>query len=59
LMTLGMMSRVSLGHTGRDISQPPSGIGLMFAMLRFGDKPRVNNQLIIIKLSIGQFIRLN
>jgi len=27
--------------------------------IRFGDKPRVNNQLIIIKLSIGQFIRLN
>ncbi len=41
LMTLGMMSRVSLGHTGRDISQPPSGIGLMFAMLSLGAVVRV------------------
>ncbi|MDX8391088.1 MAG: NnrS family protein [Mariprofundaceae bacterium] len=30
MMTLGMMSRVSLGHSGRNIMQPPSGLGLIF-----------------------------
>ncbi|MDQ6996269.1 MAG: NnrS family protein, partial [Mariprofundus sp.] len=33
MMTLGMMSRISLGHSGRDINQPPNGLGLMFLML--------------------------
>lgn len=33
MMTLGMMSRISLGHTGRDIMQPPSGVNLMFSLL--------------------------
>jgi len=33
MMTLGMMSRISLGHTGRDIMHPPSGLGVMFFML--------------------------
>ncbi len=33
MMTLGMMSRISLGHTGRNIMQPPSGLALMFLVL--------------------------
>lgn len=33
LMTLGMMARVSLGHTGRDISAPPSAVIWMFLLL--------------------------
>ena len=41
MMTLGMMSRVSLGHTGRNINQPPSGIGAMFALLLTGAFIRV------------------
>jgi len=41
MMTLGMMSRISLGHTGRDISQPPTGVGLMFSMLCAGAVIRV------------------
>jgi len=41
MMTLGMMARISLGHTGRDISQPPSGVGLMFFMLCVGAIVRV------------------
>jgi len=41
MMTLGMMSRISLGHTGRDISQPPTGVGLMFSMLCAGAVVRV------------------
>lgn len=31
LMTLGMMSRVALGHTGRDVRKPSRWIGLAFA----------------------------
>ena len=33
LMTLSMMSRVALGHTGRDIKNPSRWIGLSFATL--------------------------
>jgi uncharacterized protein involved in response to NO len=31
LMTIGMMSRVALGHTGRDIRKPSRWMGLAFA----------------------------
>ncbi len=41
MMTLGMMSRVSLGHTGRNIMQPPQGLGLVFSALFFGVSIRV------------------
>jgi len=41
MMTLGMMSRVSLGHTGRNIMQSPSGLGLVFSMLFLGAVVRV------------------
>jgi len=41
MMTLGMMSRVSLGHTGRSIMRPPSGVGPMFFMLFLGAFVRV------------------
>ncbi|WP_438951466.1 NnrS family protein [Porticoccus sp.] len=33
LMTLGMMARVSLGHTGRDLSEPPPQVQWMFLLL--------------------------
>jgi len=33
MMTLGMMSRISLGHTGRNIMQPPAGLGWFFLCL--------------------------
>lgn len=33
LMTLGMMSRVSLGHTGRNIGAPPKAISYAFVIL--------------------------
>lgn len=36
MMTLGMMSRISLGHTGRDIMKPPRGVTLMFLILFVG-----------------------
>ncbi|GMQ99213.1 MAG: NnrS family protein [Zetaproteobacteria bacterium] len=41
MMTLGMMARVSLGHTGRNIMQPPSGLGPIFFMLFLGAFVRV------------------
>ncbi len=36
LMTLGMMSRVALGHTGRNVFQPPPAVGLFLAILVLG-----------------------
>ena len=33
LMTLGMMTRVALGHTGRDVFDPPPVLKLVFALL--------------------------
>ena len=33
LMTLSMMSRVSLGHTGRNVFQPPKQLNFMFVLL--------------------------
>lgn len=32
-LTLGMMSRVALGHTGRNIKQPPRGLHIAFILL--------------------------
>jgi len=33
LMSLALMARVSLGHTGRSINEPPAGINLAFVLL--------------------------
>ncbi len=33
LTTLGMMSRVALGHTGRNVFEPPALLGWLFALL--------------------------
>lgn len=41
IMTLGMMSRVSLGHTGRDIHSPPAVLTLSFVLLVLGGLCRV------------------
>ena len=41
LMTLGMMSRVSLGHTGRSIHDPPLAIQVAFGILLGGALVRV------------------
>jgi len=47
LMTLGMMARVSLGHTGRDISQPPAVMPWAFAILAAGALCRVMMPLLM------------
>jgi uncharacterized protein involved in response to NO len=41
LFTLGMMVRVTLGHTGRDIREPPATVKVMFALLAGGTLLRV------------------
>ncbi len=41
LITIGMMSRVSLGHTGRMVSQPPKSIAYAFGLLVTGAVVRV------------------
>ena len=41
LFTLGMMARVTLGHTGRNILEPPAGVAWMFALLVIGSIVRV------------------
>ncbi len=33
VMTVGMMARVSLGHSGRDVSAPPAGLVVVFGLL--------------------------
>jgi len=63
MMTLGMMSRISLGHTGRDIMNPPTGVSMMFVMLFVGAVIRVilpmilpENYQLWIALSQGLWI---
>ena len=41
LFTLGMMARVTLGHTGRNILEPPATVSWMFALLVIGSIVRV------------------
>ncbi len=41
MMTIGMMARVSLGHTGRDVLEPPSALSWIFAILFMGTVIRV------------------
>ncbi|MDH5729624.1 MAG: NnrS family protein [Gammaproteobacteria bacterium] len=33
IFTLSMMCRISLGHTGRDVSQPPKGVAYILALM--------------------------
>ena len=41
MMTLGMMSRVTLGHTGRSVQQPPAALTVAFGSLLAGGLIRV------------------
>lgn len=41
MMTLGMMARVSLGHTGHDVANPPVVLHVLFALLGSGAVIRV------------------
>ncbi len=41
MITLGMMTRVSLGHTGRNVFRPPRLLAVLFALLLTGSIVRV------------------
>ena len=40
-VTIGMMSRVSIGHTGRMMASPPAGLALVFALITLAAMARV------------------
>ena len=56
LITLGMMARVSLGHTGRNVFEPPKPIGWMFALLAAGTVVRVLMPLVLPASYYGSLI---
>jgi len=41
MITIGMMARVALGHTGRDVFNPPQGLMIIFILLFSGSMVRV------------------
>ncbi len=41
MITIGMMARVALGHTGRDVFNPPKGLTFMFILMFMGGIVRV------------------
>lgn len=47
ILTMGMMSRVSLGHTGRNILKPPTGLPIAFFILVLSTVVRVIFPIII------------
>jgi len=49
-ITLGMMSRVSIGHTGRDITKPPKLMNIAFITIIAGTSVRVVFPLFIPQL---------
>ena len=50
MVTTGMMARVSLGHTGNNVFDPPKILNIIFALLFLGAFVRV-----ILPLFMGQF----
>lgn len=59
LFTLGMMARVAWGHTGRNIAEPPSLIGMMFILMLLSAVVRVvfpifNEEHYIMWIAISQ-----
>lgn len=61
LLTIGMMSRVSLGHTGRNVFEPPAIVFWSFAVLLLGVIARVvlplfNMELYLYWVGISQLL---
>ncbi len=48
VITIGMMARVSIGHTGRDVFEPPAGIVIPFLMLALGAAIRALAPLVLM-----------
>lgn len=58
IMTVGMMARVSLGHTGRDVHSPPPLAAAAFILLALGSLIRVFPPM-FLPLSYGSFILIS
>ena len=61
LITIGMMARVSLGHTGREIHNPPKSVFWIFALLVSGTIvrvifPLVNSSFYLYWMEISQVL---
>ncbi len=61
MMTVGMMARVSLGHTGRNVFEPPKILGWLFALLLVASVVRVIVPLLtaqhyLLWVGISQFL---
>jgi uncharacterized protein involved in response to NO len=61
LITIGMMSRVSLGHTGRLVSNPPQSLFWIFGLLLCGAIirvifPLIDNSLYIYWMGLSQIL---
>lgn len=61
IMTIGMMSRVILGHTGRNVFEPPAVLALCFALMSGGALVRVifplfNNALYSYWIAASQIL---
>ena len=53
VITIGMMARVILGHTGRSVFSPPDGLNLIFAILTLGAAVRTLLPLLIPSMSMS------
>jgi len=61
IMTIGMMSRVILGHTGRNVFEPPAVLALCFALMAGGAVvrvvfPLINNELYVYWIVVSQLL---
>jgi len=61
MLTIGMMSRVTLGHTGRNVFEPPAIVFWSFAVLLLGAVVRVlfplfNMELYVYWVAISQVL---
>jgi len=61
IMTIGMMSRVIIGHTGRNVFEPPRVMTLCFAMMAGGALvrvvfPLINNELYFYWVAVSQIL---
>ena len=61
LITIGMMSRVSLGHTGRNVAHPSRAVGISFGLLFMGVIlrvliPMIMPQYYIVWIGLSQLL---
>ncbi|MDQ6968519.1 MAG: NnrS family protein [Mariprofundaceae bacterium] len=59
MMTIGMIARIALGHTGRNIKQPPRGVAMVFGALLAGAIVRVFAPLVVADHDLVVWIALS